>query len=108
MNQQSGFVVSTALIVALGGFLMGFDSSVISGVVGFIEIEFELSSLQLGWAVSSLTLTATLAMLIAGPLSDRIGRKPVLSLAAVLFAVSAILSAIAPNFLVLVINHSYV
>ncbi|MDD9894530.1 MAG: sugar porter family MFS transporter [Gammaproteobacteria bacterium] len=103
LNQQSGFVVSTALIVALGGFLMGFDSSVISGVVGFIEIEFELSSLQLGWAVSSLTLTATLAMLIAGPLSDRIGRKPVLSLAAVLFAVSAILSAIAPNFLVLVI-----
>ena len=37
------FMVSVALIVALGGFLMGFDASVISGVVGFIEVEFALS-----------------------------------------------------------------
>ncbi len=57
-----------ALIVALGGFLMGFDASVISGVVGFIEPEFALTKLQLGWAVSCLTLTATLAMAVSGPL----------------------------------------
>ncbi|MEM9172585.1 MAG: MFS transporter [Pseudomonadota bacterium] len=92
-----------ALIVALGGFLMGFDASVIAGVVGAIEIEFGLTKLQLGWAVSSLTLTATLGMMLSGPLSDRIGRKPVLQLAAVLFAVSAVASAIAPDFLTLVI-----
>jgi MFS family permease len=82
---------------------MGFDASVISGVVKFIEPEFSLSKIELGWAVSSLTLTATLAMLLAGPLSDRWGRKTILSLAAVLYALSAILSAIAPSFVFLVI-----
>ncbi|MDX1477528.1 MAG: sugar porter family MFS transporter [Saprospiraceae bacterium] len=95
------FVVRVALIVALGGFLMGFDASVISGVNRFIEIEFGLSEIQLGWAVASLTLSATAAMLIAGPLSDRIGRRRVLTIAAILYAISAIGSALAPSFTVL-------
>lgn len=103
MNSKQIFVTRVALIVALGGFLMGFDASVISGVVRFIEPEFGLSKLQLGWAVGSLTLTATLAMLLAGPLSDRVGRRAVLKIAAVLYAVSAIGSAFAPTFSLLVI-----
>ena len=103
MKQSTRFTVRVALIVALGGFLMGFDASVISGVIGFIELEFALSKIQLGWSVASLTLTATLAMMVAGPLSDRMGRRPVLKIAAALFAVSAVASAIAPNFLFLVI-----
>ncbi len=82
---------------------MGFDASVISGVVKFIEPQFNLTKLQLGWSVSSLTLTATLAMMVSGPLADRFGRKIVLQLAAILFALSAIASAIAPSFLLLVI-----
>jgi sugar porter (SP) family MFS transporter len=103
LKNNNGHIVLISLIVALGGFLMGFDASVISGVVKFIEPEFELTKLELGWAVSSLTLTATLAMMIAGPLSDRFGRKLVLSIAAVLYALSAIFSAIAPTFVFLVI-----
>ena len=70
------YMTSVALIVALGGFLMGFDASVISGVVGFIEMEFALTKIQVGWSVSSLALTATAGMMLSGPLSDRIGRKP--------------------------------
>jgi sugar porter (SP) family MFS transporter len=97
------FTTRTALIVALGGFLMGFDASVISGVVGFIEIEFSLSKLQLGWSVASLALAASFAMMAAGPLSDRFGRRPVLRLAATLFAVSALASALATSFSALVI-----
>lgn len=96
-------IVMIALIVALGGLLMGFDASVISGVVKFIEPEFGLTKLELGWSVASLTLTATLAMMLAGPLSDRIGRRTVLRYAAVLYAISAIGSALAPDFLTLVI-----
>jgi MFS transporter, SP family, arabinose:H+ symporter len=96
------YVIRTALIVALGGFLMGFDASVISGVVRFIEVEFALTKLQLGWAVSSLTLTATLAMMLAGPLSDRFGRRSILFAAAILYAVSAVASALAPTFAFLV------
>ncbi len=103
MKKSSGHIVLISLIVALGGFLMGFDASVISGVVKFIEPEFDLTKIELGWAVSSLTLTATLAMMFAGPLSDRMGRKKVLSIAAILYALSAILSAFAPSFIFLVI-----
>lgn len=103
MKDKKHSVIPIALIVALGGLLMGFDASVISGVVGFIEPEFGLTKIELGWAVSSLTLTATLAMMMAGPLSDRIGRRKVLTYAAVLYAVSAIGSALAPDFVSLVI-----
>jgi len=103
MTSQTRYTIRVALIVALGGFLMGFDASVISGVVGFIGPEFELNNIQLGWAVASLTLTSTLAMMVAGPISDRFGRRPVLKVAAVLFTVSAIASAIAPDYLTLVI-----
>ena len=102
MNQYR-YVTRVALTVAMGGFLMGFDASVISGVVKFIETQFDLSKIELGWAVSSLTLTATLAMMVSGPLSDRIGRRRVLFLAAILYAVSAISSALAPTFVILVI-----
>lgn len=102
MKANTRYTVTVAMTVALGGFLMGFDASVISGVIGFIELEFALTKIQLGWSVASLTLTATLAMLLAGPLSDRVGRRPVLKIAAVLFAVSAVASALAPNFPALV------
>lgn len=103
MTKQHFFTIKTSLIVALGGFLMGFDASVISGVVKFIEAEFNLTKLELGWAVSSLTLTATLAMMIAGPLSSAYGRREILKWAAVFYAVSAIASAVAPDFTFLVI-----
>jgi MFS transporter, SP family, arabinose:H+ symporter len=99
------YTSTVALIAAFGGFLMGFDASVISGVVGFIEVEFALSSIELGWSVSSLVLTATLGMFLAGPLSDRIGRRPVLRIAALLFAVSAVICAIAPTFSILVFGR---
>lgn len=103
MNPNTRFTVFVALIVALGGFLMGFDASVISGVVKFIEPEFNLSKIELGWSVASLALSATFAMMVAGPLSDKFGRKPVLRYAAVLFAVSAVASALAPSFVILVV-----
>ncbi|MEJ2383679.1 MAG: sugar porter family MFS transporter [Xanthomonadales bacterium] len=102
MTPQIRYTIRVALTVALGGFLMGFDASVISGVVTFIEPEFQLSNIQLGWAVASLTLTATLAMMVSGPLSDRFGRRTVLKWAAVLFSLSAVASAFAPDYLTLV------
>ena len=103
MAESNGKTALIALIVALGGFLMGFDASVIAGVVGAIEVEFALSKIQLGWSVSSLSLTATLGMLLSGPVSDRLGRKPVLMIAAVLFALSAVASALAPDFLTFIL-----
>lgn len=102
MTSEMRYAIRVALTVALGGFLMGFDASVISGVVTFIESEFDLDKIELGWSVASLTLTATLAMMVSGPLSDRLGRRPVLKIAAVLFAISAVASGVAPSFITLV------
>ncbi len=103
MKERNYILIQIALIVALGGLLMGFDASVISGVIQFIEKEFELTKLELGWSVASLTLTATLAMMVAGPISDKYGRRTVLRYAAILYTISAIGSALATNFTFLVI-----
>ncbi len=100
-NKNTIFII--ALIVALGGLLMGFDASVISGVNEFIVVEFQLTEIELGWGVSSLTLVAALAMLVAGPISDRLGRRTVLRYAAILYFISALGSALAPSFFWLVI-----
>lgn len=102
MPKQKSSILLIALIVAMGGFLMGFDASVISGVIKFIEPEFNLSKIELGWAVASLSLSATVAMMFAGPLADKFGRSIILKYSALLYAVSALLSAIAPSFFILV------
>ncbi|MBN1951769.1 MAG: sugar porter family MFS transporter [Bacteroidales bacterium] len=102
-NNSVFYSFLVALIVALGGFLMGFDASVISGVNEFVGPEFGLSKLQLGWMVSCLTLTSTLAMLVSGRLSDKYGRKVILRYAAILYFFSAVYSALAPGF-----THLYI
>lgn len=103
MNSKKIFVIRIAAIVALGGFLLGFDASVISGVVKFIEPEFNLSKIQLGWAVSSITLAAGFGMLVAGPMSDIHGRRKILKYAALLFTISALGSALSVTFFWLII-----
>jgi sugar porter (SP) family MFS transporter len=94
-----GFV---ALTVAIGGFLLGFDATVISGVVPFIKEYFSLSGsggdLKLGFAVSSLGWGAMAGNAIAGPLSDRFGRRRVLLGTALLFVMSSLLAASATSF----------
>ncbi|MCH1533443.1 MAG: sugar porter family MFS transporter [Schleiferiaceae bacterium] len=95
---QTAYTTRIALTVALGGFLMGFDASVISGVNKFVQIQFNLTDLQLGFSVSSLTIVAALAMMFSGPLSDKLGRKLVLKYCALIFTVSAVGSALASGF----------
>ncbi len=98
MKTSNGYMVMVALIVAVGGFLLGFDATVISGVVPFIKKYFSLNGdrgdLKLGWAVSCLGWGALGGNAAAGFLGDRFGRKKVLLFTAVLFAVSALISAV--------------
>ena len=95
-----------ASTVALGGFLVGFDATVISGAVPFIRDYFALGgpsgSLKLGWAVSCLGWGAMAGNLAAGPLSDRYGRRSLLLMTALLFLVSALTAALATSFPVFV------
>jgi sugar porter (SP) family MFS transporter len=95
-------LLGIALTVAMGGFLVGFDATVISGAVPFIRDYFGLSSaagtFKLGWAVSSLGWGAMAGNLCAGPLSDRWGRRTVLLLTAVLFLASSLTAALTTSF----------
>ena len=86
-------------------FRSGFDASVISGVNKFVQIDFKLTDIQLGFSVSSLTIVAALAMMFSGPLSDRFGRRLMLKYCALVFAVSAIGSAFSSDFLAFVWVH---
>jgi MFS family permease len=97
-----GYATRLSLVVALGGFLMGFDSAVISGAVDPVKGEFSLDADALGWFVSCLTVGATFAMAVAGPLADRFGRRAMLMLTAALFTVSAVGCAVAPDYSTLV------
>jgi sugar porter (SP) family MFS transporter len=101
-RKSNSYTLLVSLVVALGGFLMGFDSAVISGVVDPVREQFDLESSEIGWAVACLTLGATLAMAVAGPLADRFGRRTVLLWTALLFTISAAGSALAPTYEVLV------
>jgi len=87
-----------SLVVALGGFLLGFDAGVVSGANPFYKEYFGLNDWSLGWSVGCLTFGSMLGNVIAGPLSDRFGRKPILTVAAVFYTVSALSSAFATDF----------
>ena len=93
----------TILIVALSGFLMGFDGSLFTGAVGFIQVEFALGEFELGWAVTSMAVAATVSIFLSGPLADRFGRRTVLRLATCMFGVSALLAAVSENFATLIV-----
>lgn len=86
------------IVVALGGFVFGFDASVIAGTVNFITQEFALTPWQQGMVVSAPTLGALIAMFFAGALSDHYGRKQTLLFVSLLYVVSAIFSALASSF----------
>lgn len=91
-----------AITVAIGGFVFGFDASVISGVSGFVTQEFQLNEWETGFIVSAPTLGATIAMLFAGAAADAIGRKKVLIIISALYVISAVFSAFALNYATLV------
>ena len=96
-------VLFYTVIVSLGGFIFGFDASVISGTVNFVVTEFELNAIEQGFVVSAPTLGAIIATLSAGIISDRIGRRNLLILIAFLYLVSAVASALATGYWMLVV-----
>jgi SP family arabinose:H+ symporter-like MFS transporter len=95
-------LLSICFVASLGGVLFGFDTAVISGTFGMVESQFGLSKIEVGWFGSSALTGAIAGALMAGALSDKFGRKPVMKIAALLFFVSALLSAIPPDFTFLI------
>ncbi len=84
------YVIFLASVAALGGFLFGYDTAVISGTIGTVSSQFGLNDAGTGWYVGSALVGSIAGVAFAGKLSDYFGRKIVLILSAVLFSVSAI------------------
>ena len=93
--ESSKLLLRSTLIAALGGFLFGFDTAVISGTVDSLETVFELSLGSLGFTVASALIGTVLGALSAGWPSDRYGRKKTLFVLAVFYFVSAVGCALA-------------
>ncbi|MBU3021662.1 sugar porter family MFS transporter [Aestuariibacter sp. A3R04] len=102
MHRCGSSNVLYVVIVALGGFIFGFDASVISGVVRFVATEFQLNEWQQGLVVSAPTLGAVLGSFFAGPCADKFGRKNVLISIAFIYCFSSLLSASATSYSALV------
>ena len=82
---------------ALGGLLFGYDTGVISGAILFITKDFGLSPFMQGAVVAALLLGAMLGAALAGPLSDRMGRRRLIMIAGATFTIGALAAAVAPS-----------
>lgn len=95
-----------AAIVAVGGFLFGFDAAVISGVIAFVTPEFSLSDVQIGTLVAAPSFAGIAAALMVSTLADKYGRKRVLLFLGVLYTGSAIWAAFATSYETLVLARA--
>ena len=91
-----------AAIVTIGGFVFGLDAAVISGTVRYITIEFGLTDLEVGAVVSAPGFGVLFALVVTGAICESIGRKKTLIMVAALYTLSALLSAIATSYEMLV------
>ncbi len=90
-NQARGGAVllTSAIAAALGSFLFGFDTAVISGTEKMLKQLYLLSDFWLGFTVSVALFGTLFGAFLVGRPSDRWGRRPVLTVLAVVFLVSA-------------------
>ncbi len=102
----TSFIWSLTLLATLGGFLFGYDTSNIGSALNFIP--YDLTGFAQGYLVAGASLGAAAGALIAGPLTDRFGRKSLLVADAAIYALGALLSAVTPNAAVLLIARTLI
>ncbi len=105
MRINKVYLILVSLIISLGGFLLGFGGAVISGATPFYSIDFGLpdNPWLIGLSVSAIILGSIFGNTIAGPMSDRLGRKPALLISSVLFILSALGAALAGNIILFIL-----
>ncbi|CAM9099722.1 unnamed protein product, partial [Hapterophycus canaliculatus] len=94
----SWFVLKLTVTSALGGFLFGYDTGVVSGAMLLIKEEFSLSDWQEEVVVSVTIVAAVTAALTGGPAMEQWGRRPLILLAAVVFTIGAVMLAAATSY----------
>lgn len=103
MKVNYRYLLTISLVTALGGLLFGFDISVISGTIPFLQEFFELNESMKGWVVSSALIGCILGASYSGRLGDKFGRKKILLVVSILFGISAIGSGLSnsiPTFII--------
>ena len=96
------YVYVVSIVAAVGGLLFGYDTAVISGVIGSLQTKFQLSAAMTGWVASTAIWGCVFGAMFAGYLSDKFGRKKMLMVSAILFTISAIGCAVSNNLTQLV------
>ncbi len=100
---NNSYLLFIALTAALGGFLFGYDTAVISGTISFVKSKFALDAAMEGWFVSSALVGCIAGVAFAGELSDRLGRKKTLIASGMLFFISALGCAISASHTELIV-----
>jgi SP family arabinose:H+ symporter-like MFS transporter len=90
MQAQLRFIYQCTLVAAIGGLLFGYDTAVVAGAIGYIEEKYQLSAAMTGWAASCALIGCMIGAMIAGGLSDKLGRRKVLMISAWAFAISSV------------------
>ncbi len=90
MKKTTWYVIAITVVAAIGGLIFGFDTAIVAGATRYMKEQFSLNSLQEGWAVSVVLIGCMFGAGLAGPVSDKIGRRRFMLISAVLFFVSAI------------------
>ncbi|MFZ1291909.1 MAG: sugar porter family MFS transporter [Melioribacteraceae bacterium] len=93
------YLIGISFVTTIGGFLFGYDTAIISGCNTFLQENFRLTSVTLGWLASSALLGTILGCIISGTITDKIGRKKTLIIAAFALTFSAIGSTLPPQFI---------
>lgn len=98
MNKGIGYIIFMAVVAAIGGILFGYDTAIISGTTEIVRNQFQLTAAGEGWYVGCALIGSIIGVLMAGTLSDFLGRKYTMLISAALFSISAIGCTICNSF----------
>lgn len=99
---NTGYIIFLSVVAAIGGILFGYDTAVISGTISSVTSQFSLDTLQQGWYVGCALIGSIFGVIVAGSMSDGIGRKKTMLIAATLFSFCSIGCAASSSFIQLV------
>ena len=102
MNSKTLLLYTIAAVAATGGLLFGFDTGVINVALPSLETKFSLSPSATGSLVTAVLVGGMMGPFISGRLTDSLGRKRMNIIAAVIFMIGSVITAVAPTFGVLV------
>lgn len=92
-----GYLLFLSVVAAIGGLLFGYDTAVISGTITMVVNQFSLDTLAQGWYVGCALIGSICGVLVAGVMSDKLGRKLTMIISAILFTLSAVGCAFSAN-----------